>query len=55
MINTSKFYLKKNLVMESSEQIHEKEKMKEMNAEDLDVRIAELSRELSQLLQQKLG
>ena len=42
-------------VLNNYQVVHEKEKMKAMSDVDLDVRIAELSRELSQLLQQKLG
>jgi voltage-gated sodium channel len=42
-------------VLNNYQVVHEKEKMKEMSEVDLDTRIAELSRELSQLLQQKLG
>jgi voltage-gated sodium channel len=42
-------------VLNNYQIVHDKEKSKEMNSEDLDTRIAELSRELSQLLQQKLG
>jgi voltage-gated sodium channel len=42
-------------VLNNYQTVHEKEKMKDLSAEDVDQRIAELSRELSQLLQHKLG
>lgn len=41
-------------VLNNYQVVHEKEKMKGLSAEDLDLRIIELSRELSQLLQHKL-